>query len=167
MNDLDTLAAQLAEAKADLAHWERLASAADRVKALVASYDKAKAAQAKADEAAAKAEREARYAGIDNLRVTSAVKSRQHDETAGPLHRQYTIHWTAPRHDMYSGENVPTEQSCAGFSALPEPVFMCLIEKHPDRIPAEIMALRPGDPWAALNEYLIATQRGYIKGAAA
>lgn len=160
--DLNDIAAELADAKADLAQWERLTSAADRMKALVASYDKAKAAQAKADETAAKEAAEARFKGLSDLRVIK-------DGLGGHLLAPSTwrITWTQPVHDMYSGESIPETQGCNGFRGLPNNVLAFLIERHPEQVPAEIMALRPGDPEEAMAEYFRSVKRGYVRGSAA
>lgn len=159
--DLDTIAADLADAKADLVLWERLTSAADRVKALVASYDKAKAAQAKADEAAAKEAAEARFAGLSDLRVIKGGDGHLLSPST------WRIAWTQPVYDMYSGTSIPETLGRNGFRALPDNVLAFLIEKHPEQVPAEIMALAPGDAAEAMTEYFRACERGYTKAGAA
>lgn len=161
--DLKALAAELADAKADLAQWERLTNAADGVKALVASYDKAKAAQAKADEAAAKEAAEARFTGLSDLRVIDASGGSS-GCAGGVLRKSWRITWTAPQFDMETMTSPPRSHSVVGFAALPDNVFAFLIEKHPDKVPAEIMALCPGNPAEAMTEYFRACKRGYTKG---
>ena len=160
--DLTTLAAELSAAKADHAQWERLTSAAARVKALVATFDKAKAATAKAEAAEAKAASEARFAGLSNIRVTETPASGL--DSGGVLRSIFTITWTGSVYDMYSGTSVPTEQSRNDFKQLPANVLAFLIEKHPEQIPANIMAFAPGDPAGAIEEYIRAYARGYVKG---
>ncbi|AJA08483.1 hypothetical protein SKP52_07820 [Sphingopyxis fribergensis] len=158
--DINTIAAELEAAKADLAQWERLTSAADRLKALTVSFDQARIAQAKADEAAAKEAAEARFKGLTNIRVTSSGGG-------GVLSQQFLIRWTAPVYDMYSMAAVPQPHERPGFETIPDNVLAFLIERHPEEIPAAIMALAPGDPAAAMSEYFRARQRGYVKGTAA
>ena len=163
--DINNLAAELAAAKADLAQWERLATAADRVKALTASFDKARAAQAKADEAAAKEAAEARFAGLSNVRVTE--NAGLSGCSGGVLRTSWRVTWDAPAFDPDTMTSPPRKHSVVGFTALAPNVMAFLIEKHPERIPAEIMALAPGNPAAAMNEYFNALNRGYVKGAVA
>ena len=158
--DINTIAAELAAAKADLAQWERLTSAADRVKALTVSFDKARAAQAKADEAAARDAAEARFKGLANIRVTSSGNG-------SVLSQQFLIRWTAPVYDMYAMAAVPQSHERPGFETIPDNVLAFLIEKPPEEIPATIMALAPDDPAAAMAEYFRARQRGYVKRKAA
>ncbi|WP_137754264.1 hypothetical protein [Sphingopyxis sp. L1A2A] len=163
--NLNTLAAELADAKADLAHWERLTTAADRVKALSASFDKARAAQIKAEEAEAKAASEARFNGLSNIRVTENTGLAAC--SGGVLRMSWNITWTAPRFDTETMTSPPRQHSATGFNALSASVMAFLIEKHPEQIPAAIMALAPGDPAAAMEEYFTALRRGYVKGKAA
>lgn len=156
--DLNNIASKLEAAKADLALYERLTSAADRVKALTAAFDKARTAQAKADEAAAKEAAEARFNGLSNIRVTGSGDG-------SVLSQQYLISWTAPVYDMYSMTAIPQPvPERPGFETIPDNVLAFLIEKHPEEIPAAIMALAPDDPAAAMAEYFRARQRGYVKG---
>lgn len=163
--DLNTLAADLEAAKADLALWEKLTSAADRVKALTAAFDKARAAHDKAQAAQEKADREASYAGVTDVRVSGGI---DHGACSGGLLREtFTISWMAPEYDMYSMTSPMKAHSRQGFRHVPDNVLACLIDKHPDRIPDRIMALAPGKPSEALGEYFAALGRGYIVGAAA
>lgn len=157
-DDLNTIAADLEAAKADLALLERLTSAAERVNVLTTAFDKARTAQAKADEASAKEAAEARFKGLANIRVTGSG-----DDNL--LREHFTINWTGQVYDMYSMTSAPIEMQREGFVSLPDNVLAFLVEKHPDRIPAKITALRPGDPAAAMTEYLRACQRGYFRGA--
>lgn len=160
--DITTLAAELAEARADLAHWERLTSAADRVKALVAAHEKARAAHDRAAAAEAKAASEARFSGLSNLRVTENTGLA--GCSGGVLRKSWRITWTAPRFDMETMTSPPRQHSVTGFNALSANVMAFLIEKHPEQIPPAIMALAPGDPAAAMNEYFNSVSRGYVKG---
>lgn len=154
--DINTLAAELEAAKADLAQWERLTSAADRVKALTVSLEKARVSQAKADEAVAQAETDARLSRITDIRVTGSGGDNL-------LREQFTISWTAPVYDMYTMSAAPQQQRREGFQTLPDDVYECLVCRYPEQIPAAIMALAPGDPGRAMYEYLKARERGYIR----
>ena len=91
------------------------------------------------------------------------------DPSAGEnlLRRSYSITYTAPEFDMYTMQSYPRAHSKPSFEQLPNDVYDCLIERHPEQIPAAIMDLAPGNPRAALAAYLDARRRGYIKGKAA
>lgn len=163
--DTASIAAQLDEATKDAALWERLNKAPELVKQLTRDLDKAKASQQREAEAQAKASQEARFARIGSLRVQDTTI----DTSAGGnlLRRSYSITYTAPVFDMYTMTSPPREHTKPGFEQLCDDVYDCLIERHPEQIPAAIMALAPGNPRAALAAYLAARRRGHITGKAA
>lgn len=160
--DTNTIAADLATAEQDFALWQRLTSAESRVTQLRKDYAKAKAADDRANAAAAKEADAARFAGLSNIRVTA---SGERETTGGLLGRAFTITWTSPVHDMYSGESQPRQHTITGFASLPAPVYDFLVERHPSQIPAEIMALAPGNPAEAMHRYFVAKRRGYLTSA--
>lgn len=163
--DIASIAAQLDEATKDAALWERLSNAGERAKQLTRDLDKAKAAQQREADTQAKAAQEARFTRIGSLRVQDTTS----DPSAGEnlLRRSYSITYTAPEFDMYTQTSYPREHTKSGFEQLPDDVYDCLIERHPEQIPAAIMELAPGNARAALAAYLDARRRGYIKGKAA
>ncbi len=170
--NLNNLAAELAKAKADLAQaktdlvrWERLSGAAARVKKLASAVAKAKEEHDNAAAAEAKAAAEARFKGLSNIRVTA--NTGLPGCVGGVLRMSWRITWTAPGFDMETMTSPPRQHGCTGFNALEPSVMAFLIEKHPEQIPAEILALAPGDPDAAMEEYLRALKRGYVRGKAA
>lgn len=148
--------ADLAEAQQDLALLERLKAAPDRVKRLTADQAKTIKERDNALAAEQNARREARFTGLSDLRVV--------DTTPGEsvLRSGFTITYTRIAYDMDSGQNAPQPVTISGFGALPDNVFAFLIERHPDRIPAKIMALAPNDPEEALNRYFLGLRRGVI-----
>ena len=53
-----------------------------------------------------------------------------------------------------------------GVAGLDNAAYEYLITVKPEAIPAEIMALAPGNPQEAFMLYFVGKQRGYVKGAA-
>lgn len=149
----ETIAAELAEARADAALLKRLKAADARVVALVAAYDKAKDVEARAAE---QAEREAQAARFAGLKITSITAKGDADY---PLRFAYTIKYQGPSYDIYTGEAYITEHTRYGFETLDDHVLEFLIERQPNRIPAAIMELAPGDPYAAFDTYLHARRQ--------
>jgi hypothetical protein len=163
--DIALIAAQLDEATQDAALWERLSKAGDRAKQLARDLEKAKAAKQKEADAQAKAAQDARFSRIRNITVRDTTS----DTSAGEnlLRRNFTISYTAPEFDMYTQTTYPREHTKPGFEQLPDEVYDCLIERHPDAIPAAIMALAPDSPREALGAYLAARRRGHVTSKAA
>lgn len=157
--------AAFTEAKADHARWERLTAAASRVKKLTPVYEKARAAYDNAVAAETSAKSDARFAGLANLHV--ADTSSGGADGGGVLRMSWRITWTKPGHDPHTMTTVAKQHGANGFRAIEDHALAFLIEKHPELIPAEIMALAPGDPAAAMEEYFRACQRGYVRGKAA
>lgn len=154
----EIIAAELAEAQTDVATLARLQSAEARVKALTAAYDKAVAAEERTAERAAKQAQAERFAGLSDICITAEGKE------TNILRTVWAITYKGPHYDMMTGETVTAEHMRRGLGNLDEHVLEFLIERHPDRIPAEIMAFAPGDPYAALDAYFIACRRGYANG---
>ena len=156
MNNLTTLAAQIEAAKGDIATLERLTGAKARLAELAQEYGAAKK-QADLEEAArAKQARDARFAGLSELRVETG------ELDGGLLGTTFKITWMAPKYDMHLQSSPPAKHTVFGFSALPNNVFDFLVERHPEQIPAQIMELAPGDPERAFNLYFLARKRGYV-----
>lgn len=160
MNDVTTLTRQLEEAEADLALYQRLTTSEERVKVLTRDLQIAKEAEAKAEEAEAKAAHEARFKGLSNIRVSAAQSPGQ----SGPLWMNFTITYTKVAHDPWSGMELPQVHTAHSFAELPRVVLDYLMEEHPEQIPSEIMALAPGDPYTAFATYFAGRRRGYLNG---
>lgn len=154
---LQTLYTQLEEAHQDAAMWQRLTGAADRVKSLTAEYAKAKIAHEKAEAVKAKAEQDAKFAGLRDLRIIEIA-----GDSASVMHSTFHITYTC---DAWNGrDNVPQTVSCTrGFGALERNVLAWIIQRHPEKIPASITDLAP-DIDAAFNRYFVGLQRGYLAG---
>ena len=160
MTDLNTLATALAEAEADLALAERIATATERVAKLKEEYTAAETEALRVQAQRAAEAAEARFAGISDIRITST-----HTLAGDTLqHLLFTITWRAPRYDMRSGTSPIVDWQVAGFRAVPENVLAYLVAKAPDRIPSEIMALAPNSPAQAMETYLAGKRRGYFRG---
>lgn len=156
---LTEIETQLAAAQADLALFQRLSGAAGRVTRLTAEHDKAKAAHDKADAEKAKAAEEARFAGLRDLRITETPGSK----SSSVLSSQFHISYTRDAYDMDVHATVPQPVSRPGFTALEPNVLAWIAQRHPDKIPASIMALAPGNVDAALGSYFAGLRRGYLK----
>ncbi|WP_029868159.1 hypothetical protein [Sphingomonas sp. UNC305MFCol5.2] len=154
---LAQISADLVQAEQDLALLERLKSAGDRVKRLTADRAKAVGDRDTALAVERKAREDARFKDLSDLRVVEVGKT---DE--GVLRSAWTINYTRIAYDMDSGRNVPQPVAISGFGGLPDNVFALLIEQHPDRIPAKIMALAPNDPKEAFARYFRGLTRGFI-----
>ena len=155
MNDLHTITNELEEARKDNALFNRLRGAAERVEELTAAHGRALAEQARVEAAAAAVAHAARFVGLSDIQVTRGGAA---DENL--VRVSFAISYTVTR-DHGDGWPTPKRHTMRGFRALDPAVFGFLIEEHPERIPAEIMALAPGNPWGAFDEYFSALRRGY------
>ena len=153
---LARVSANLAEAEQDLALLERLKSAGDRVKRLTADKEKAVKDRDAALATERKVREAARFGGLSDLRVLDATPAE------GVLRSAFSINYTRVAYDMDTGQNVPQPVTISGFGGLPDNVFALLVERHPDRIPAKIMALAPNDPKEAFARYFRGLTRGFI-----
>lgn len=157
---LNEIEIQLADAQADLALFQRLSDAADRVEVLTVAHDKAKAAHDKAEADKAKADEEARFAGLRDLRITETTDSK----SPGVLSSRFYISFTRGMYNADAHATVPQAVTLPGFTSLEANVLAWIVQRHPDKIPASIMALAPGDADAALGIYFAGLRRGYLKG---
>ncbi|WP_226660582.1 hypothetical protein [Alteriqipengyuania lutimaris] len=161
MTNLHTLTTALAEAEADLALAERIATAKERVAKLTKELAEAEEEALRAEARRAAEAADARLANITDVQVTSAPS-----KSGNTLqHLLFTITWRAPRYDMRSGTSPVSRWEVVGFHAVPENVLAYLVEKAPDRIPPEIMALAPNSPARAMEAYLAGKRRGYFRSA--
>lgn len=155
---LSKLAAQLEEARQDVLLFERLQSAQERLDTLTAEYEQAEAqANREAAARAAKAKEEM-FAGISDLRIT-----RSPGGEPGLLHDKFEISYIKPGWDTLQGRSVPTRKADTAFSRVPPDVMMYLIEKRPELIPSDILALDPDNPRNAFAIYAAARLRGFFR----
>jgi hypothetical protein len=153
---LAVAALALAEAEQDFALWQRLTSAERRVKQLTQEHEKASANHDREEAAKAKATAAARFKGLSDLQVTRVATKLGESVLRSAWHISYNV----AAHDWH-GRPEPKRRTVNGFKALEPLPFAFLIERHPEQIPAEIMALAPGDPLAAFDAYFVALGRGY------
>jgi hypothetical protein len=158
--ELSALTLELNEARTDAATLERLTSAAGKIARLVRQADALTAKKAKAQEAEAKAEREAAYAPF--RRITVAVDDNDTGGTANLLRTGFTIRWQQLTYDHRINQDVWENRERNGFTAVPRDVMRYLIEASPASIPACIMQLAPADPARAIGLYLTGLRRGYM-----
>jgi len=137
----------------------RLQEAEGRVAELEAEYESAKAKDGGEAAAKAQAEAEARFDGVTDVRVVEIANTFQ---PGNVLASSFEITYTKPRFDRFTQQCPPVERTVRGFRGVPQPAFLYLLEKVPERIPASIMALAPGDPHSAFGAYFIGLRRGYI-----
>ncbi len=160
INLLQTLTAQLEEARRDADMWQRLKGAEDRAKRLKGEYDKAKAEHDAAEGEKAKAAEEARYAGLRGLTITEVPSATSPNVLSSRFHITYTRDaWDALAH-----ASLPETVSKASFGALDDNIVSWMLARHPEKLPASILALAPGDASEALACYFAGLRRGYLKG---
>jgi hypothetical protein len=78
----------------------------------------------------------------------------------------FTIYVTRNTWNNDAKESLPKVHECKGFAGLDDAAFEYLLTVKPHLIPAEIMALAPGNAQEAFMLYFVGKQRGYITGAA-
>lgn len=157
---LPEIETQLAAAQADLDLFQRLQNAAASVKALTAARDKAAAANAKAEAEKAKAVEEARFSGLRDLSIMETPGSKSSSVLSSQFHITYT-------RDAYSTDahaTLPQKVSLVGFEALEPNVLAWIVLRHPNKIPASITDLVPGNVDAAIYRYLGGRRRGWLQG---
>ena len=150
------ITADLADAKADAAVYARLQAASTRAETLAEAQTKALAEQDAALREEATVKAAARFANISGIDVVDNTP----DENV--LRSAFTVKYTIGKHDMYTGDSVPSTCSVTGFKALPHVVLDYLLEVHPGKVPGKIMALAPNDPSAAFERYFIGLRRGCL-----
>ena len=148
---------ELEAAQKDLALFQRLQTAEKRVEQLTRDYENARVTQEREEAAALEAAKEARFAGLSDIRVEGASL----DHSGSELHANHRITWRGPKYDSASGTTLIRTHEVFGLLSLPPHVLAFLVELHPEQIPAAILALAPGDPWAAIETLYITRRRGY------
>ena len=150
------LASDLHEARADVELYARLKAASDRHKTLQSQYSEAMSALRKAEIESEKAYRDERFVDLSDIQVIEIPSK----GGGGLLHSNWRISYSAPRYD--GRETKVQEITKNGFEELEPRVLAFLIQKHPDRIPASIQALAPGDPAKAISKLIAGKRRGYL-----
>jgi len=118
---------------------------------------KARFAEALANQATV--EREERLKNFTDIRI---VATPGHNL----MNTAYTIYYTRKTWNNDAKESLPKVHECRGFAGLDDAAYEYLVTVKPHLIPAEIMALAPGNAQEAFMLYFVGKQRGYITGAA-
>ena len=118
---------------------------------------KARFAEALANQATV--EREERLKNFTDIRI---VATPGHNL----MNTAYTIYYTRKTWNNDAKESLPKVHECRGFAGLDEAAYEYLLTVKPHLIPAEIIALAPGNAQEAFMLYFVGKQRGYITGAA-
>lgn|GEM_PF-764658 len=166
---LDTLAQEIDQAQEAIALGQRIKDAPALLKLLIAEQEKTQAAhdkeQAVAEAAKIKevedmhiAAQEAQFAGLSDLNITET----QDAKSASVLSSRFHIQWTRPVWNSAANATLPEPTAVGGFTALEPRVLAWIVQRHPDKIPASIMALAPGNVDEALDRYFVALRRGFL-----
>ncbi|MDG5489218.1 hypothetical protein NYR55_11395 [Sphingomonas sp. BGYR3] len=158
-DDLARNAHALAAAREDVALYDRLNAAKATVTRLAKEGEQLTAELSKALDEEAKAS----VAAFEKANQNFKIERIQHDQRAGLAHDRFIISWESLRYDMNARENVWQPQSADGFETLPDTVLGHLLQHKPSLIPADILSLMPGDPFAAMSSYLSGKRRGYFR----
>ncbi|MCE7796546.1 hypothetical protein LWE61_08215 [Sphingobium sufflavum] len=101
----------------------------------------------------AKAERDAYFVGLDDLQITEVSN--------GDLRNtRFEISWTYPKWDSYWSESFQERETKIGFGKVERRVLEWIVERHPEKIPASILALAD-TPADALDRYFVFHKRGF------
>jgi hypothetical protein len=158
--EIETLRADLRTVNAaiDVLGKPAIAKAADLETAILEGQERY--ATALADEA--EAARKLRLSEFSDISVTVSYPN---NADGNLLRAGFIIDYTKLSYDYRLREAVPTRHRCNGFTALPDDAYEYLVFMRPEAIPAEIMALAPGDPRAAFSEYFTGQRRGMFRPA--
>ncbi|WP_070158126.1 hypothetical protein [Sphingobium phenoxybenzoativorans] len=167
MTDIDTITAELEQLSIDL----RIITAAIPILGKVAETKakdighairdaETRLATAHADKL--EQERRERIAGFSDITVALDYPP----QCEGNLLRaNFIIDYVKLFYDPSSRMPVAKPHRVTSFRELPDDAYDYLVTVHPDRIPAEIMALCPGDPNGAFAAYFQGLRRGMFRSA--
>lgn len=144
---------------ADILGATALAKANDLAKAL--SNAKDRFATALADEQTEA--RNKRLSAFSDIRVTASTA----DITPNLISTNFLIEYERLTWDMIAKQSLPMKHKCNGFANLDDTAFEYLLTVKPQAIPAAIMALAPGNPYAAFDAYFVGKKRGLFREAVA
>lgn len=156
-NEIETLTATLPKIKELVALIGKSAviKADEVAKAL--EYAKARFAEALANQATV--EREERLKAFTDIRIVAS-------QGKNLMNTEFMIYYTRKTWNNDAKESLPKVHECRGFAGLDDAAYEYLVTVKPHLIPAEIMALAPGNAQEAFMLYFVGKQRGYITGAA-
>lgn len=153
---VERIAADLDQANQDIALMRRLKTAEADAKRLAVELRTAQEQLADRNAKDIVASREAVFAGFEDI----VVRENPATSDGSLMHVAFEIVVTRREWDGYRNE--PKTQIYSSFLQLPDEAFNYLLEKHPGRIPAKVMALHPDDAWEAFREYFVSLRRGYF-----
>jgi hypothetical protein len=162
--ELTRLLKGLEDAKGDLALYTRLIASEKLVEELTAKVLEARAKHDKAEAERKAAEREARFAGFGKITVEDATYHGSSRPIGEGLFRARKVICERPTWNPYRGTSEVGPVTYPGIPGTPPEVLAYLVEKHPEAIPADIMALCPQCPYTALDEYFVCRKRGSSRG---
>lgn len=153
--DFVRVGALLQQAREDVETLRRLSMAEAQAETLAAELDaiKRQIDRALVDEDRAK--EDAFIAGIKDVRITEG------DQRENLLRRTFTVHVTRTGNDGQRDWETTAEKT--GLTSLKPEEYVWLL-RHPERIPASILALAD-DPRTAFQTYFGGKKRGYLRGA--
>ncbi|KQO07123.1 hypothetical protein [Sphingomonas sp. Leaf242] len=156
-NEIEALDAQLSKINdlVELIGKPAILKADEVAKALADAKDRF--ADALANQA--ELEREARLKNFTDIRIVASPGKNL-------MNTEFMIYYTRKTWNNDAKESLPKVHECRGFAALDEAAYEYLVTVKPEAIPAEIMALAPGNAQEAFGLYFVGKQRGYVKGAA-
>lgn len=156
--DLTENARALQQAREDVTLYKRLTEAEALTERLVKKGNALTSELAKVSAVEDKDARVARYAGLRELEIAEIPG----DKSTSVLSNTMRISYTRDTWHSDANTNLPQRVATNGFQALPPNVFGWIMECHPEKIPASIAALAPGDIRAAMDRYFIGLRRGYL-----
>ena len=150
------ISAELEATQQDLVLLERLKSAPDRLKRLLVDQEKTIAVHKKAVDALDRAKKDDRFVGLGEIIV------RDLRVDLGLLNSTFEITYVKSVYDSHTKQSEPKSFTVLGFPALPDNVFLYLLEANPAKIPQKITSLYPSDPKIAFERYYRGLNKGYI-----
>jgi hypothetical protein len=156
-NEIETLDAQLLKIKdlVELIGKPAVLKADEVAKALADAKDRFADALTNQGEV----EREERLKNFTDIRIVATPGKNL-------MNTEFMIYYTRKTWDNDAKESLPKVHECRGFAGLDDAAYEYLVTVKPHLIPAEIMALAPGNAQEAFLLYFVGKQRGYVTGAA-
>ncbi|HBV13478.1 MAG TPA: hypothetical protein DEB60_10195 [Brevundimonas sp.] len=153
--DFVRVGALLKQAREDVETLRRLSMAEAQAETLAAELDAIKRQMDRAFVDEDKAKEDAFIAGIKDVRITEG------DQRENLIRRTFTV---AITREAFDGDRTTeTTAQRTGLTSLRPEEYTWLL-RHPERIPASILALAD-DPRTAFQVYFGGKKRGYLRGA--
>lgn len=153
--DFVRVGALLKQAREDVETLRRLSMAEAQAETLAAELEAIKRQMDRAFADEDKAKEDAFIAGIKDVRITEG------DQRDNLIRRTFTVAVTRTGNDGLRDWETTAEKT--GLTSLKPEEYAWLL-RHPERIPASILALAD-DPRTAFQTYFGGKKRGYLRGA--